>query len=81
MRRISTLSLLLCILNLTTTNGSEVENLDNLNKFVMDLLNTWDVRHCDIGYVYDRQRPNIAPETITTTNDRLDMIRILLAFS
>ena len=44
------------------------------DKLVTAILNTLDVRHCDLGYAYDSARPR---EIIPTTNDRLEMKKIL----
>ena len=40
------------------------------DSFITDILNTWDVRHCDVGYVYGSLRPKIPHEIIAITKDR-----------
>ena len=48
------------------------------DKLVTAILNTLDVRHCDLGYAYDSARPR---EIIATTNDRLEMKKIVIYHS
>ena len=52
---------------LTSSHGLGNEYAD---KFMTDLLNSWDVDRCDLDYVFDGKVPKISPETISTFNER-----------
>ena len=40
------------------------------DKFITDMLNSWDVDRCDLEYVFDGKMRKMSHEAISTFNER-----------